>query len=309
MPVDIVGCSGQGVLTLGEESKNLFLEPNVQTYAAWEANTGAIEKNVVYTCPIYVFSPYLEKKTISINMTADAKSKGALEIRMMKKSIQLGESQTVYVQPKIAGDKNVMLVAAHKMLTSSVIGGVATFEYSPSGLGANKIYAISESGIASASFDVLEKPAALSFEIEYEKPVNSKNATKITVIVNTGFQNQTNVFVDAVFGSVNASAFGVSTGNVTLSFFIMPNEFGSIPLAIEVRAGNQTQARTYMVSVVKTVVDEKNNTIATVQKNTGQAQMQPKEEPASTNPQGCATMLISIIVPTLAFAYCRGKRK
>ncbi|VVB58261.1 Transglutaminase-like superfamily protein [Candidatus Anstonella stagnisolia] len=309
MQAELVGCSGQDVLTLSDGSKNLFLEPNVQTYAVWEVKTGAMEKNVIYSCPVFVFSPYLKQKTIAINMTSGTKSKGALEIKTLKKSISIGESQVVYVQPKIAGDKNVTIVTAHGMLTAPVINGIATFEYAPSELGANKIYAISKNGIGSAYFDVLEKPVTLTFEIEYEKLVYSGNATKITVFVDTGLQKQADVSVNAVLGDVKASAFGVSTGNATLSFFITPNDFGSVPLEIEVRAGNQAQTRTYMISVAKTVVDGNNNAIATVQKNTGQANQQPKDGPASANPQGCATMLISIIVPTLAFACYRGKRK
>lgn len=314
MPITVSICSGQEVFFINNPSKDVILKPNTTNYVVLELKTSEIKEGSVYvrtkyTCPILLSSPYLAEKASNVTAVSSIKNNTVLRLKVLKSQIKLGEEQVVYVQSMGTSDGKIKLVTSHELLVSEVIDGVATFGYLPSQLGENKIYAISESGVGSASFDVAEKPLALDFEVEYERELRVGNATTIIVKVDTGSQAQADISVRARLGSSTAGASASASKSANLSFQIIPREFGGVPLEVEVSSGNQTQTRTYMLNVIKTVVDERNNTVATVQKNIGQAKAQQKEEPKSQQRTGCATMLISILVPTFVFAYCRRERQ
>jgi transglutaminase-like putative cysteine protease len=97
--LSLAGCVGAKSVLLDESDKYLILEPGKTSVVAWQLNaSSSLPRNYVYTCPLTLNSPYLERRTISIVIDPAKQSSPLFEASLRESQVLPGQENSVYLR-------------------------------------------------------------------------------------------------------------------------------------------------------------------------------------------------------------------
>ena len=199
--LSLAGCTGTESVLLDESERYLILEPGKTSTVVWQINaSSSLPKNYVYTCPITLNSPYLERRTIFIGVDPSRQAPPPFEASLHESEAQPGQGNSVLLRlpAQLRGKKFVAVLpdgvygaqpgsAAGEIPFSSQAegtvpvyvagesGGVALLEYfsgSPSGIGISSFtvppaLVAGKTALARADISAVSYPAEITLGFSF----------------------------------------------------------------------------------------------------------------------------------------------
>ena len=148
IPVSLAGCVGTKSVELDEGMRYLILQPGKVSTIVWEINaSSSLPRNFIYTCPLTLNSPYLEKRTLGIKLDPGMAQPPGVAASLQKLHTRAGEGNSVLLSlpaPMRAETFSVVLPDG----SYSVAAGGASLEipFNTSSTGSVPVYVAGESG-------------------------------------------------------------------------------------------------------------------------------------------------------------------
>ena len=112
IPLSLAGCVGAESVLLDESERYLVLEPGKISTVVWQLNaSSSLPSNYIYTCPLTLNSPYLERRTISIRVDPSVQAPPSFEASLHESEVLPGQENSVFLRiPKSLRGKNFTAV-------------------------------------------------------------------------------------------------------------------------------------------------------------------------------------------------------
>ena len=97
--LSLASCAGTSSVLLDESERYLILEPGKISTVVWQLNaSSSLPKNYVYTCPITLNSPYLQRRTISIGLDPASQAPQPFEASLHESEALPGQGNSVFLR-------------------------------------------------------------------------------------------------------------------------------------------------------------------------------------------------------------------
>ena len=98
IPVSLVNCAGSASVLLPDSTKYAILQPGKASTLAWVINTSSsLSQGYIYTCPLTLNSPYLERRTISIGIDPTTAALPPIVASLRESNIMPGQGNSVLI--------------------------------------------------------------------------------------------------------------------------------------------------------------------------------------------------------------------
>lgn len=230
----LVPCSSLSeIVNVEEQKKYLILEPGKTKVVSWViASNPAIQKNVIYTCPLTLNSNYLKERVVSVKVRGDHHSPD-MDISIEKPILLLGDDQRIDVS--VSGASRVGLITDNLVIEKPVVDSHVSFLFKANRPGENKVIIYTSEGNAKKeSFFVVEQ--AESYLESVTKPdlvMEGQNFTVTAKLKNASKR----VKVTAIFDGQSKSTYVELDKINEVSFDFEAREAGDKTLQIIISDG------------------------------------------------------------------------
>lgn len=142
VPVSLRGCTGAKSVELDESEKYLVLEPGKTSTLVWELNaSSSLPSSYVYSCPLTLNSPYLERRTLSIRVDPSESALPAFEASLKKSSAAPEEGNAVLLKvPKQRRGKEFVAILPDGIYRGTAGSAASEIAFSASATGTVPVY-------------------------------------------------------------------------------------------------------------------------------------------------------------------------
>ena len=146
--LSLAGCLGAKSVLLDESERYLILEPGKTSTVVWLLNaSSSLPRNYIYTCPITLNSPYLERRTISIVVDPALQVSQPFEASLHESEVLPGQENSVFLSiPRSLRDKKFVAVLPDGVYTAQSKTAAVEIPFSTQAAGTVQVYVAGESG-------------------------------------------------------------------------------------------------------------------------------------------------------------------
>jgi len=97
--LSLAGCLGAKSVLLDESDRYLILEPNKTSTMVWQLNaSSSLPRSYIYTCPLTLNSPYLERRTLAIGVDPYQQPSPAFDASLRESDVLPGQGNSVFLR-------------------------------------------------------------------------------------------------------------------------------------------------------------------------------------------------------------------
>ena len=148
IPLSLVGCVGTASVLLDESERYMILEPGKTFTMVWQLNTSSsLPSNYIYSCPITLNSPYLERRTITIGIDPSKQSSPTFEASLHESEMLPGQENLAFLNiPRSLRGKKFMAVLPDGVFSTVADDTSVELPFSTQSSGNVPVYVAGESG-------------------------------------------------------------------------------------------------------------------------------------------------------------------
>ncbi|MFA6908200.1 MAG: transglutaminase-like domain-containing protein [Candidatus Micrarchaeia archaeon] len=146
--LSLAGCVGAKSVLLDESERYLILEPGKASVAVWQLNaSSSLPKGYLYTCPITLNSPYLERRTLSVVIDPSLQAPSPFEASLRESTVAPGQENSVLLRvPRQLRGKGFVAVLPDGVYSAQAEGASAEIPFSSNAAGFVPVYVAGEGG-------------------------------------------------------------------------------------------------------------------------------------------------------------------
>ena len=148
IPLSLAGCVGTESVLLDESDRYLILEPNKTSIIVWQLNaSSSLPRNYIYTCPLTLNSPYLERRTLSIGVDPTWQASASFDASLHESEVLPGQENSAFLKvPRSLRDKRFVAVLPDGVYSAQAKDSTLEIPFSTSVQGDVPVYVASASG-------------------------------------------------------------------------------------------------------------------------------------------------------------------
>ena len=251
IPLSLLGCSGAESILLDESERYLILEPGKTSALAWQLNaSSSLPNNYIYTCPLTLNSPYLERRTLSIRVDPTQQSPSSFEASLHDNSVLPGQENSVLLRlPRQLRGKEFTAVLPDGVFSIVASGTTAEIPFTSDETGRVAVYVAGAGGGAYVLHYDSGAPSGISLD-SFSLPdllVSGKIAYAQANISAPSYPAE--IELDFIFGDQSQQIIGKLTAPTSYAFNFTPSSPGTVGARLVARSGSDQNEENH-VSVV-----------------------------------------------------------
>ena len=253
IPVSLAGCVGTKSVELDESERYLVLQPGKISTIAWEVNaSSALPRNYVYTCPLTLNSPYLEKRTVSLGIDPSTQSPARFDASLQRLNTpQGGENSVLLTIPRARRGETFAVVLPDGAYSSKTGGTSAEIPFNTSISGRVPVYVAGSLGdfelLAYNSGSSSSRISIDSFSLP-KTLVAGKEAIAIANI--SASEYPADMALGFSFGGQQSQQAGRLSAPTSFEFPFTPVSPGAYPARLDAASSGYTDEQNLVVTVI-----------------------------------------------------------
>jgi hypothetical protein len=253
IPLSLANCAGTDSLSLDEGEKYLILEPGRVSSIAWEINaSSSLPMSYIYTCPLTLNSPYLERRALSIKIDPTIRAPPMFEAGLRDGSTIVGESNSVLLKvPSQRRGGRFFVVLPDGVYTAGAQGASLEIPFSSGAAGAVPVYVAGEGGGAvRLEYSASQSPSGLSI-VSFELPeplVAGKEAVARASLSASHYP--ADFSLGFTFGSQTMQSAGRLSAPAEFEFPFTPGPPGTYSVRLAASSGGQQDGKSRISTVL-----------------------------------------------------------
>jgi len=250
IPLSLLGCSGTESVLLDESERYLILEPGKTSTIAWQLNaSSSLPNNYIYTCPLTLNSPYLERRTLSIRVDPTAQS-SSFEASLHDSSVLPGQQNFVFLRlNRQMRGKEFVAVLPDGVFRVAASDTTSELPFSSNETGRVAVYVAGANGGAHVLYYDSGAPSGISLD-SFSIPdllVSGKTAYAQANITAPSYP--ADISLDFIFGDQEQQIIAKLSEPTSYTFNFTPGAPGTISARLVARSGSDQNEENH-VSIV-----------------------------------------------------------
>ena len=250
--LSLAGCVGEKSVSLDDSERYLILEPGKTSTLSWQLNaSSSLPRNYIYTCPLTLNSPYLERRTLSIRVDPALPAPQAFEASMHESSILPGQQNSVFLRiSRQMRGKEFIAVLPDGVFSTVANGTTAEIPFASSANGMVPVYVAGAGGGAYTLHYLSGSQSGISLD-SFSIPdllVSGKQASAQANISSPSYP--ADIELDFTFGAQSEQIMGKLTRPTTFTFNFTPSSPGTFGARLVALSGGDQSEENHVSTVL-----------------------------------------------------------
>ncbi len=250
--LSLAGCTGEKSVALDDSERYLVLEPGKTSTMVWQLNASAsLPRNYIYTCPLTLNSPYLERRALPIRVDPSLPAPQPFEASLHESSILPGQQNAVFLRlPRQMRGKEFIAVLPDGVFSTIANDTTSEIPFASNASGNVTVHVFGAAGGAYALHYRSGSPSGISLD-SFSIPDLLAAGKPSSAQANISAQSYpADIELDFTFGEQSEQIMGKLTKPTSFTFNFTPSSPGTFGARLVALSGGDQSEENHVSTVL-----------------------------------------------------------